>query len=471
MPVQNVECQIAQLQIIRFLKGEAVSGDMVEQLEAHIGQCSECRAYLAERKQELLSLVGEERPSTRSSTTSKLTTKDKAVVATPPSAAKFSWKTAAYAGGLTVVLLSMSLLSRNPTSFLGAKVQADSDQPGQPLAAVSSEPSTVAATPSLSESPTIFIASQIEPFERGSDEVEPASVPDSAPITEPTRSEPEVTVEQAAPKKAATPTPKATKPEPKPEPKPAATGGSLRFYDAEGRPIDPPKLRRNLMKPWILIATFALSTAVFATDGPPPTDPQPKRVTVSARGEDVRSVIHNLFTQAGKDYVVEPGIRFVLYLSLNNVELDEALEIICGQASLEYKVQNGITFFTPKKAILSTKQSPVVERKAVPPPPKPLGKLPTTVLDKKFTTRLTKTPIRDVFRAISEQTKVKFDIHASVPNWKLDAFLIDTSVRYALDLMAKQAGLVYRFTDQLSIEISKPEPKPVVENHITVFKD
>lgn len=229
---------------------------------------------------------------------------------------------------------------------------------------------------------------------------------------------------------------------------------------------------KMMKKAWILTAALALATVGFAADEAKTTPPQPKLVSVSAKGDDVRSVLHGIFAQAEKNYVIEPGIRFVLYLSLSNVELDEALEIICRQANIEYKVQNGITFITPKKVVLPAKpETPPVEIKPIPAPPKPLGTLPKTVLDKRFTTRLNKASIRDVFKAIGAQTQVKFEIDDSVPNWKLDAFLIDTSVKYALDLIAKQAGLEYRFTDRLSIEIRKPDLTPKEENRITVFRD
>jgi len=229
--------------------------------------------------------------------------------------------------------------------------------------------------------------------------------------------------------------------------------------------------------PILMVALLALAGAALA-DGPAPAIPPgtPPKVSVSARGDDVRSVIHQMFQQAGRDYVLEPGVRFVLYLSLKDVELDEALEIVCKQANLEYRVQNGITFISPKKQLMPEKPAPVQpEDKPLPPPPakkpEPVGTLPTTVLGKRFTTRLSKAPIRDVFKAISDQTGVRIEVADSVPNWKMDAFLIDTSIKYALDLICRQTGLEFRFTNRQSIEIRKPDPTPKEENRVTVFRD
>lgn len=232
------------------------------------------------------------------------------------------------------------------------------------------------------------------------------------------------------------------------------------------------------MKSPILIAAFLALCAGAIADGPsnPAAPPAPAKVTVAARGDDVRSVIHQMFQQAGRDYVLEPGVRFVLYLSLKDVELEEALEIVCQQASLEYRVQNGITFIGPKKQLLPAKPAaPKPEDKplpvAAPKEPEPSGTLPPTVLNRRFTTRLSKAPIRDVFKAIADQTKVRFEVAESVPNWKMDAFLIDTSIKYALDLICRQTGLEFRFTNRQSIEIRKPDPTPKEENRVTVFRD
>lgn len=179
-------------------------------------------------------------------------------------------------------------------------------------------------------------------------------------------------------------------------------------------------------------------------------------VNVNAKGDDVRSVIHDLFGQAKKNYVLEPGVRFVLYLSLADVELEEALALICKQAGLSYELQNGI-YFVNRKPV--TKSNPQVIKT----PEKPKGKLPESVLSKKVTTRLQKVELRSLFVELARQTNLTIDLGKDLPDYKIDAFLIGTSLKYALDSVTKAAGLTYRFTEHLSIEIVKPaDPNRVV---------
>ncbi|HMS55847.1 MAG TPA: hypothetical protein PKA27_10635 [Fimbriimonadaceae bacterium] len=186
---------------------------------------------------------------------------------------------------------------------------------------------------------------------------------------------------------------------------------------------------------------------------------QEPTVSVNSKGDDVRSVLHGLFEQAKKNYVLEPGVRFVLYLSLKDVDLEEALGLICAQANLSYEIQNGIYFVNRVKAV---EQKPAVKQ-----PAKPKGKLPETVLNSKVTTRLAKTDLRAVFSELGKQSKITIEVAADVPGYKLDAFLIDTSLRYALDNITKATGLVYVFTDNQTIAIKKPENP----NRVNVYKD
>lgn len=221
MPVQNVECQIAQLQIARFLQGEPVSADMLKQLEDHIGSCTDCRSHLAERKNQLLTLAGAEQPQPQPE---KRKAPSKAVVSTPQPTAKPPIKTLIYSCSLALVLIAMSFVMRDPTALFGSRVEATQPPPvsEKRLAAV---PPAEDPAPQWVEStePTIFVASQMEPIEEGAP-VEP-------PIPTP-KPEVVVTVRPPAPKK---------KPiQPKPAPKKATPArASLRFYDSKGNSINP----------------------------------------------------------------------------------------------------------------------------------------------------------------------------------------------------------------------------------------
>lgn len=201
---------------------------------------------------------------------------------------------------------------------------------------------------------------------------------------------------------------------------------------------------RKVILAFIMTATLVVSAFAQTT------------VNVNAKGDDVRSVIHELFGQAKKNYVLEPGVRFVLYLSLTDVDLEEALGLICKQANLTYELQNGIYFVNRKPA-------PRVEKVEHREPEKPKGKLSESVLAKKVTTRLQKIDLRTLFAELGKQTNLSIEVGKDVPNYKIDAFLIGTSLKYALDNITKAAGLSYRFTENLSIEIVKPEdPNKIV---------
>ena len=87
-------------------------------------------------------------------------------------------------------------------------------------------------------------------------------------------------------------------------------------------------------------------------------------------------------------------------------------------------------------------------------PEPPKGKLPATVLAGVVSTRLSKTDLRDVLVEIGRQVGITIEIHESVPRYKVDAFLIKTSLKYALDVLAKATGTRYDFTDRRTILLS-----------------
>lgn len=226
-----------------------------------------------------------------------------------------------------------------------------------------------------------------------------------------------------------------------------------------------------MKKPLILLAAslvmapLALSQGEGAAQEPPKAVPEtptkatakvdgPAVVSVSSKGHDVRSVLHDMFKQAEKSFVLEPNIRFALYLSLEKIEFEEALRLVCRMSELTIDVQNGIYFIHAKKSsVPATAVKGAFEAKAA-----PKGKLATSVLAKKVTTRFDKVDIRKLLSNISEQTDVTFEVAEDVPGFKLDAYLIGTSLKYALDTICTATKLQYKFTDNLSIAISKAEP-------------
>jgi type II secretory pathway component GspD/PulD (secretin) len=214
----------------------------------------------------------------------------------------------------------------------------------------------------------------------------------------------------------------------------------------------------------LLAATAVAASAQEGGNEKPPTDPPknaPKEVqvapetglvTIASRGQDVRNVLFDLFDQAKKSFVLEPSVRHTLYLALSGVEFEEALSIVCAQAGLEYTLDNGI-YFVAKAAQQAKPTTPA----PAPAKPKPLGKLTDQDLQKKLTTRLAMADIRGVFAEFGKQTGITIEVAENVPKYKVDAYLVDTSLKYALDVVTRAAGLVYVRTDNRTIRI---EVKP-----------
>lgn len=224
----------------------------------------------------------------------------------------------------------------------------------------------------------------------------------------------------------------------------------------------------------LLIALFVVASAVLYADGPtpPPAAPEAtKGVSISAKGDDVRGVLTDLFRQANKNFVLQPGINFALFLNLNDLPFDEALAIITTTASLRFEVQNDIYFIAkarpatvPPKTVTAARTEPTTETQTAPrtatPAAPSAGRLPEDVLKRRVTTRLKVTDLRVVLANLSVQTDVAIEIDGNVPAFRIDAFLIDTSLKFALDQITAAAGIRYRFTDNRSIRIFRDAPKP-----------
>ncbi|MCW5937254.1 MAG: hypothetical protein KIT11_08110 [Fimbriimonadaceae bacterium] len=206
-----------------------------------------------------------------------------------------------------------------------------------------------------------------------------------------------------------------------------------------------------------LIALTIASASAFAfgqeTGSKTQTDPNSAisghdgLVTISSKGYDVRDVLFDLFVKGKKSFVLDPEVRYLLYLSLQDIDFDEALAVVCEEAKLSFTLENGIYYLAKRK------EQPVkvvqAQEIAVHKP----GKLEDSELLKHLTTRLKMTDIRAVFGEFSRQTGIKIEVSKSVPNYKLDAYLIDTSLKYALDVVTNAAGLKYTKTDDRSILI------------------
>jgi type II secretory pathway component GspD/PulD (secretin) len=209
-----------------------------------------------------------------------------------------------------------------------------------------------------------------------------------------------------------------------------------------------------------IVASLLLVAPCFVGAQSIPTD-NPK-VTVVARGHDVRQVLSDIFGDAKKSCVIQRNLQCNLYLSLENTPFDQALDIICKQANLTYEVDGGVYFIhtVVKPTVAPTHVFPVHVAPAVV-IPKVLvpHKLSSTVLAKRLTTRFHKAALKAVLDEFGTQTGITIELDPQVPSYKMDAFLINTSLKYALDEVTHAANLCYKFTDHYTILVSEQESK------------
>ncbi len=215
----------------------------------------------------------------------------------------------------------------------------------------------------------------------------------------------------------------------------------------------------------LILASSCLTAWASPTQTPPTstTEVQTQEsgsVTISSRGGDVRTVLFDLFQQGKKSFVLEPNIRFALYLHLETVDFEEALALILQMSNLKAEKQNGITFITRKpdpKPVQTEGTTPPAAKPEIKPIPKPqpMGRLTSADLQKRITTRFAMTDMRVVFAELSRQTGIIIEVAPNVPDYKVDAYLIDTSLKFGLDAMCVPAGLKWRLSDSLSIIIEK----------------
>lgn len=233
---------------------------------------------------------------------------------------------------------------------------------------------------------------------------------------------------------------------------------------------------------WISLALLVAASPVWAQEGlstgakDDSVTVAGKEITVSAKGLDVRSVLFDLFSQTGHNFIIDDGVRHVLYLNLAKVEFQEAFHVILKQCDLGYEVKGEIYYIGKNRPKSFTQAKPKTTTPPVIPPPlggaKPdpvkapetdkasegaktsaSGQLSAADLQKRLTTRMAMADLRDVFKEFGKQTGITIEVAESVPFYKIDAFLLDTSLKYALDVVTEATKLKYTLTDKKTIRI------------------
>lgn len=199
----------------------------------------------------------------------------------------------------------------------------------------------------------------------------------------------------------------------------------------------------------LIAAVLLLPCVAFGQAPAPASTPAPVRVSLDARGEDIREVLATLFAQAKKPYALDAAIKGKLYVKLDAMPYEKALAVVLAQSGLVAKNREGVVMISPAPAPAtpSVKTTPAVKAPAAPKPTtdKPISE--KVALGRRVTTRLSRAPLADVFASLDKQAKVTIEMDTSVPAYRVDAFFVGSSLRYAMDQICKAAGLRYEFAD------------------------
>jgi hypothetical protein len=280
MPAKNIECQLAQGQIGRYLAGVDMSPEAVGQLEQHISECGDCEAYIEEKKRALQEMAGTthaavampapqpaQEPETKEASRplhpaaqallkalkEKSAAADQTALETarePAPKKSAHWKAFAFSAALGAVLLAMSHLTANPTALFGER--AAEPTASEPAAAETAVTNSTATTPPgdpFAESAAPELASEPAPAEPASSDAALTATPAATPAGATAAAAP------APPKNTISPSSTPTQPnvqvrsrpvrraarKPVRRSRPAQTrpagGNSIRVYDENGRPL------------------------------------------------------------------------------------------------------------------------------------------------------------------------------------------------------------------------------------------
>lgn len=135
----NLECELARVQMKRYLGGEELPPELMSGLETHVKSCKSCKQHLDEQRLKLANqLAGTKAPPLWERLKEKLPKpepKDPNVFAPPsPLHGALNPKTLVLSCCLAVVLFAMSAVAKNPSMVFGPKAST-SLAPGKEVAA------------------------------------------------------------------------------------------------------------------------------------------------------------------------------------------------------------------------------------------------------------------------------------------------------------------------------------------------
>lgn len=190
MPVKSIECQIAEMQIGRYVAGESLSTEALRQLDHHLAKCPSCSQVLADRRSVLKSMLKQgfaaasvEPPSERAENPLIKALKEKAAadkdvpraaaasaVAAIPSRGKANLrallgpgansrlnmvKPILYSAALALVLFAMTYYSHGKNSLFGGSADASYTSQATPPASHAGEKQATVVSAAATRGPKI----------------------------------------------------------------------------------------------------------------------------------------------------------------------------------------------------------------------------------------------------------------------------------------------------------------------------
>jgi hypothetical protein len=132
----SLECELARVQMKRYLGGEELPPQLMEELEQHVHACASCSHYLDAQRLKLAAKLSGGKPKQVKEPKAPTGPKDTDVF-TKPKQVWLTPKTMGLAAALALVLFAMSAVAKDPTLLFGPKASS-----ARPAGSLTGDPET-----------------------------------------------------------------------------------------------------------------------------------------------------------------------------------------------------------------------------------------------------------------------------------------------------------------------------------------
>ncbi|MEN3011571.1 MAG: secretin N-terminal domain-containing protein [Dictyoglomus thermophilum] len=154
-------------------------------------------------------------------------------------------------------------------------------------------------------------------------------------------------------------------------------------------------------------------------------------VTLTAKGDDIKDILQEIIQKSGKNIIFSKDVSGGVYLTLNRVPLDRAIDLIVRSAGYIYEVREGgvILVSAPK---IEGAPSPIIEIKEL----VKIDKIGDVFY---VTASLKKSDIRDVLQEIASKTDLNFIVDPKVSG-TVDLFVNKVPLDEVLTIIQRLAN-------------------------------